>query len=96
MPVVHANDRADKKYIAIKQYASVFLTDETPLCNLVLPTYGGPGCATADNGITMNGGGTQIFAVQLFGFNTFAITTPPNGADTEWFEGGKPVIRLVD
>ncbi|QIK66081.1 hypothetical protein G7072_06755 [Nocardioides sp. HDW12B] len=96
VPVVHANDRADKKYIAIKQYASVFLTDETPTCNLTAPTYGGPGCATAENGITMNGGGNQVFAVQVFAFNTFAITTPPNGADTEWFVGGKPVIRLVD
>ena len=29
-------------------------------------------------------------------FNGFAIPTDPNNPDTEWFEGGKPVLRLVD
>ncbi len=85
VPVVYSQDRADKKYIAIKQFAPVFLTDETL-------TTG----ATANNGVEMNTGGTQIFAVQVFAFNDNTIPVDPNDDDSEWYEGGRPVIRLID
>ncbi|GAA1925956.1 TadE/TadG family type IV pilus assembly protein [Nocardioides marmoribigeumensis] len=85
VPIVYATDRTDKKYIAIKQFAPVFLTDETL-------TSG----ATADNGVQMNTGGTQVFAVQVFAFNYNAIPVDPDGEDVEWFDGGRAVVRLVD
>jgi Flp pilus assembly protein TadG len=85
VPIVYSLDRADKKYIAIKQFAPVFLTDETIDEE-----------ATEDNGVQMNAGGTQVFAVQVFAFNFNAIPVDPSGDDVEWFEGGRAVVRLVD
>jgi Flp pilus assembly protein TadG len=91
MPVVFSLDRADKKYIAIKDFIPAFITDETA-APLVPPAKTN---ATKDNGITMNGGGTQIFGVQVFAFNGNVVPTDPDGGDVAWFDNGRPVIRLV-
>ena len=91
VPVVYSQEREDKKYLAIKQFAPVFLTDETiAACASSKP------CASANNGIQMNTGGSQIFAVQLFAFNDNTIPVDPNGDDSEWFPGGRAVVRLID
>jgi hypothetical protein len=83
VPVVWQGDRLLKKYIAIKTFAPVFLTDETV-------TSG----ATSLNGLTLNPAG-KVQAVVIFGFNEIAIPVPPNSDTTDYQEGTRKVIRLI-
>jgi hypothetical protein len=82
--VVHAPDRQLKKYLAIKTFAPVFLTDETITSQ-----------ATANNGLILNGGG-KVQSMQVFGFNPDALPVKPNAGTTDYQEGSRRVVRLVD
>ena len=73
-----------KKYIAIKTFAPVFLTDETV-------TSG----ASATNGLTLNPAG-KVQSVQIFGFNEVALPIPPNSDTTDYQDGTRKVIRLIN
>jgi hypothetical protein len=84
VPVVWQGDRSLKKYIAIKTFAPVFLTDET---------VSSP--ASATNGLVLNPGG-QVQSVQIFGFNEAALPIPPNSDTTDYQDGTRGVIRLID
>jgi hypothetical protein len=82
--VVHAPDRMLKKYLAIKTFAPVFLTDETVSSD-----------ATANNGLIINGGG-KVQSMQLFGFNPDALPVKPNAETTDYEPGGRKVVRLTN
>lgn len=82
--VVHQGDRLLKKYLAIKTFAPVFLTDES---------VAGP--ATAANGLSVNGGG-KIQSMQLFGFNAHALPVPPGAPTTDYQPGSRKEVRLID
>jgi hypothetical protein len=82
--VVHAPDRLLKKYLAIKTFAPVFLTDET----VTSP-------ATASNGLVLNGGG-KVQSMQLFGFNADALPVEPNADTSDYQDGSRKVVRLVN
>ena len=82
--VVHAPDRQLKKYLAIKSFAPVFLTDET----LTPPP-------AANNGLVLNGGG-KVQSMQVFGFNADALPVKPNASTTDYQDGGRKVVRLID
>lgn len=81
--VVHATDRQLKKYLAIKTFAPVFLTDET----LTTP-------ATANNGLVLNAGG-KVESMQVFGFNADALPVKPNVDTSNYQDGSRKVVRLV-
>ena len=74
-----------KKYLAIKTFAPVFLTDETDRRP--------PRPAT--NGLSLNPGG-KVQYVQIFGFNEDALPIQPNAPTTDYQDGGRGVIRLVN
>ena len=82
--VVHQGDRLLKKYLAIKTFAPVFLTDET------LSTQ-----ATGNNGLILNGGG-KVQSLQVFGFNADALPVKPNGDTADYQTGSRKVVRLID
>jgi Flp pilus assembly protein TadG len=81
--VVHATDRQLKKYLAIKTFAPVFLTDET----LATP-------ATTNNGLVLNAGG-KVQSMQVFGFNADALPVQPNADTSDYQDGSRKVVRLV-
>lgn len=82
--VVHAPDRQLKKYLAIKTFAPVFLTDETTSSP-----------ATAHNGLVLNGGG-KVQSMQLFGFHPDALPVKPNADTTDYQIGTRKVVRLIN
>ena len=82
--VVHAPDRQLKKYLAIKTFAPVFLTDETKSSP-----------ATDRNGLVVNGGG-KVQSMQLFGFHPDALPVKPNADTTDYEVGGRKVVRLIN
>jgi Flp pilus assembly protein TadG len=82
--VVHASDRQLKKYLAIKTFAPVFLTDETTLSE-----------ATTNNGLVLNSGG-KVRSMQLFGFNEAALPVKPNADTTDYQVGTRSVVRLIN
>jgi len=84
VPVVYAGDRMLKKYLAIKTFAPVFLTDET-----------GTSAATGTNGMVLNAGG-KVQSIQIFGFNQDALPIKPNAPTTEYQVGSRKVVRLID
>ncbi|WP_110181719.1 TadE/TadG family type IV pilus assembly protein [Nocardioides solisilvae] len=84
VPVVWQGDRMLKKYLAIKTFAPVFLTDES--------TSSGP---SATNGLTLNPGG-KVQSMTMFGFNPDALPIPPNADTVEYQPGARKVLRLVD
>ena len=81
--VVHQDDRMLKKYLAIKTFAPVFITDET----VSTP-------ATIDNGLVLNGGG-KLKSMQLFGFNADALPVKPNADTTDYEIGTRKAVRLI-
>jgi hypothetical protein len=89
LPVVYQGDRTEKKYLAIKTFVPAFLTDETRTSSKSSTD------ASSNNGIVLNGGGTQIQSIQLFAFNVAALPVNPN-ADTVDYQGGRGVVRLID
>lgn len=82
--VVHQGDRLLKKYLAIKTFAPVFLTDETVSA-----------VASPNNGLILNGGG-KVQALQVFGFNADALPVQPNGDTVDYQTGSRKVVRLID
>jgi Flp pilus assembly protein TadG len=84
VPVVYAGDRMLKKYLAIKTFAPVFLTDET-----------GTSPASSTNGLVLNPGG-KVQSVQIFGFNADALPIKPNADTIPFQDGGRKVVRLID
>lgn len=82
--VVHQGDRMLKKYLAIKTFAPVFLTDETVTTQ-----------ATENNGLKVNGGG-KVQSMQLFGFNADALPVAPNADTTDYETGTRKVVRLIN
>lgn len=88
-PVVYAEDRELKQYLAIKDFVPVFLTDESELSTKAATD------ATAANGITVNSGG-KVQGLQLFAFNAEALPKPPNGETAEYVPGTQGVPQLVD
>jgi hypothetical protein len=83
--VVHATDRQVKKYLAIKSFAPAFLTGE----NL------GGVQASKNHGLILNGGG-KVQSMQVFGFNADALSVKPNAGTSDYQEGSRKVVRLVD
>ncbi len=84
VPVVYQGDRMLKKYLAIKTFAPVFLTDET---------VSSP--ASATNGLILNPG-KKVQSLQIFGFNANALPVKPNADTTDYQNGTRGVVRLVD
>jgi Flp pilus assembly protein TadG len=84
VPVVWQGDRLLKKYIAIKAFAPVFLTDETI-----------DAVASSTNGLALNPGG-KVQYVQIFGFNEVALPILPNADTTDYVPGTNGVVRLVN
>jgi Flp pilus assembly protein TadG len=83
VPVVYFETREEKKFLAIKTFAPVFLTDESRTAG-----------ATSDNGIQTNGGG-QIQQIKLFAFSPRALPVKPN-AETVDYDGTRGVLRLIN
>jgi hypothetical protein len=82
--VVHAPDRQLKKFLAIKTFAPVFLTDET---------VSSP--ASDRNGLVLNNGG-KVQSMQLFGFNAAALPVEPDATTVDYQPGDRKVVRLID
>jgi hypothetical protein len=83
LPVVLANDRAQKGFQPIIGYVAGFITDED---------YGTE--ATSSNGLTLNG--NSVATIRVFVFNASTIINDPNNPDQEYNPAlGKPVIRLI-
>lgn len=92
VPVVGCGDRSCKGQLAIASFAPCFLTDETVGPRTASNT------ASASNGITLNGGGTQVSAVTLLCFDPAALpeTAVPSGATTAYTGRGNRVVRLIE
>lgn len=84
VPVVWQGDRMLKKYLAIKTFAPVFLTDET--------ASSGP---SATNGLTLNPGG-KVQGMTMFGFHPDALPVPSNADTVDYQAGSRSVVRLID
>lgn len=83
LPVVLANDRAQKGYQPIITYVAGFITDEDYNTQ-----------ATNANGLTYNG--HSVKTIQIFVFNPATIIGDPNNPDEEYDETmGTPTVRLI-
>jgi len=91
VPVVARAERDGKKFLAIKTFAPAFLTDES-LAATKDASDAGP-----TNGITMNGGGTQVSSVQVIAFDPAALpeTTITNGAGIPYVGRGTKLVSLI-
>lgn len=92
VPVVGCGDRGCKGQLAISTFAPCFITDET------VGPRGPSSTASATNGITLNGGGTQVSAVTMLCFDPAALpeTAVPSGSTTAYTGVGTRVIRLIE
>ena len=88
VPVVYFETREEKKFLAIKTFAPVFLTDETRAASR------GASDATATNGIETNPAG-KVQQVSVFAFSPLALPVKPN-AETVDYDGTRGVLRLID
>jgi hypothetical protein len=84
IPVVYATTRETKRFLAVMTFAPVFLTDETTTS-----------AKTSNNGLVLNSGG-KVQSVQLFGFSENALPVKPNADTTDYEEGGRKVVRMID
>jgi hypothetical protein len=91
VPIVAREERDGKKFLAIKGFAPVFQTDES------LAATKSASDASATNGITMNGGGTQVSSVQVIAFDPAALpeTTTSNGAGIPYVGSGTRLVSLI-
>jgi hypothetical protein len=91
VPIVARAERDGKKFLAIKTFAPVFLTDES-LTSTKTASDAGP-----TNGITMNGGGSQVSSVQVIAFDPAALpeTTTSNGAGIPYVGHGTKLVSLI-
>ncbi len=87
MPVVYFETREEKKFLAIKTFTPVFLTDETRAASK------GASDATATNGIETNPAG-KVQQVSVFAFSPLALPVKPN-AETVDYDGPRGVLRLI-
>lgn len=92
VPVVGCSDRGCRGQLAISTFAPCFITDET------VGPRGPSSTASATNGITLNGGGTQISAVTMLCFDPAALpeSAVPSGPTTAYTGVGTRVIRLIE
>lgn len=88
VPVVWFDTRAEKKFLAIKTFAPVFLTDETRAASK------GASDATSKNGIQTNPAG-KVQQVSMFAFSPLALPVKPN-AETVDYDGTRGVLRLIN
>lgn len=88
VPVVYFETREEKKFLAIKTFVPVFLTDETRSSTDTSSD------ATSENGIQTNPAG-KIQQIKLFAFSPRALPVPPN-AETVDYDGTRGVLRLID
>jgi hypothetical protein len=83
LPVVYANDRAQKNFQPIVEFVAAFITDETQTT-----------AATSDNGIKTNGNSVKVLT--LFCFNKEALPLDAQSPTVEYHESLKSIVRLVD
>ena len=84
LPVVLANDRAQKGYQPIVSYVAGFITDQD---------YG-PTEATSANGLSING--NSVKTIRVFVFNPNAVLNNPNSPDQAYDPSlGNPTVRLI-
>jgi len=84
LPVVLANDRAQKGYQPIVSYVAGFITDQD---------YG-PTEATSANGLSING--NSVKTIRVFVFNPNTVIGNPNSPDEPYDPTlGTPTVRLI-
>lgn len=83
LPVVYANDRAQKDFQPIVEFVAAFITDETQTT-----------AATADNGLQING--NSVKTLTLFTFNRDALPLDARSPTVEYDENLRSTVRLVD
>jgi hypothetical protein len=83
LPVVYANDRAQKDFQPIVEFVAAFITDETQTT-----------AATADNGLETNGNSVKVLT--LFCFNKAALPNNAQSPTVTYSEYLKSIVRLVD
>jgi len=83
LPVVLANDRAQKGYQPIITYVAGFITDEDYTT-----------AATSANGLTYQG--NSVKTIQIFVFNPNTVIFDPNNPDQDYDPTlGNPTVRLI-
>jgi len=92
VPVVGCADRSCKGDLAIKSFASCFITDEG------LASSKAATDATSSNGITLNNGDTQVSSVQLMCFDPAALpeTTTSASGGMPYLGSGTRIVSLVE
>jgi Flp pilus assembly protein TadG len=83
LPVVYANDRAQKNFQPIKEFVAAFITDETQTA-----------AASADNGLEINGNSVSVLTI--FCFNKEALPLDAQSPTTTYGPQLKSTVRLVD
>jgi hypothetical protein len=83
LPVVYANDRAQKNFQPIKEFVPAFITDETQTS-----------AATSANGTEINGSSVKV--IKVFVFNKDALTAQVQHNSVHYDPTlGQTVVRLV-
>lgn len=83
LPVVLANDRAQKGYQPIIDFAAGFITDATQTA-----------AATEENGLVINGSSVKV--IRIFVFNKAALPPTEQSPTTGYTTAlGRPIVRLV-
>lgn len=83
LPVVYANDRAEKDFQPILDFVAGFITDETQST-----------AATSANGLTISG--QKLTELRIYIFNKDALPPESTQDTTEYTDAiGQPVVRLV-
>lgn len=83
LPVVYANDRAQKNYQPILEFAPAFITDETQTTP-----------ATAENGLEINGNSVKVLHTFTFNKAALPIDEQSPTIDYEPVVGGS-IVRLI-
>ena len=84
LPVVSANDRAQKNFQPIKEFVPAFITDETQTT-----------AATAANGTDINGNSVKV--LRVFVFNKDALSADAQHNSVHYNPNiGQAVVRLID
>ncbi|WP_372736238.1 hypothetical protein [Nocardioides sp.] len=82
LPVVYANDRAQKNFQPILDFVPAFITDETQTS-----------VASADNGVQVNG--NSVKTLNVFCFNIEALPVDSRSATTNYNTALRSTVRLV-
>ena len=86
LPVVYANDRAQKDYQPIRTFVPGFITSETQTA--------GPDDSSGVNGLEINGNSVKVLHVFTFNRDALALDVPADTTDYDPSVGGA-VVRLV-